>query len=334
MYTHKEFLEGIENGTLTFRVNPLAHRTETEARLSKEYRRAVSITKGASMALLLIAVPLYLLSGWLLAALSVGTGISVFLHFRSLNYRVFVRAQAKENEGFFERCQKNSAIIIMKTGKVAPKIKKPTNKTKVLIATHNQSKLKRYRDLLAEVEGLELVSLKDLNIKKDADEPYKSSAKNAAHKAKFYGDLSKVVTVANDGALTTNFLPPDSQPGVLVRRIRKNRGVATDKELLAFWKETISLYDTENKKFIWDSAIAYYDPATKRTGSTKVERIDSVAKKFSTKILPGYPMSAFLIGPGLKKPYSELSEPEAKESDLRVYGAFLEDFSKWIEDSR
>lgn len=121
MYTHEEFLTGIGNGTLEFRVNPDAHRGETELRLSNEYRRATSITKGVSMSLLLLAIPLFLLTGWVLAALSVAAGMGIYIYFVGLNYRVFVRAQAKENKEFFEQCQKNSAIIVMTTGKTIPK---------------------------------------------------------------------------------------------------------------------------------------------------------------------------------------------------------------------
>lgn len=113
MYTHKEFLEGIGNGTLEFRVNPNAQRTQTELRLSNEYRRSVSITKGVSMVLLLLAIPLFFLTGWFLAALSVAAGIGLHIYFVGMNYRVFVRAQVKDNKEFFEQCQLNSAIIIM-----------------------------------------------------------------------------------------------------------------------------------------------------------------------------------------------------------------------------
>jgi len=114
MYTHKEFLEGINSGKLKFRVNQDVYRSEVEPTLADGYKMAVAGANGASILLLVMALPIYLLTGWILAVLSIAGSLWVYFYFRRLNYRVFVRAQAKENEEFFEFAQKRAVILIMK----------------------------------------------------------------------------------------------------------------------------------------------------------------------------------------------------------------------------
>ncbi len=112
MFTHEEFLEGKASGRLKFRVNPDIYRSEVEPQLSEGYRRAQKAAEGASILILILAVPVYLLSGWLFGALTVVGGMAIYIYFRGLNYRVFVRAQVKENKEFFDFCQERAVILI------------------------------------------------------------------------------------------------------------------------------------------------------------------------------------------------------------------------------
>jgi len=194
---------------------------------------------------------------------------------------------------------------------------------KLLLATHNQGKIKRYRNLFSGVKNLELITLADLNITAKVDEPFNTPEENSIHKAREYGRLSNLPTIAIDEAVTTNFLPEDEQPGVLVRRFKENRELS-DLEILDLWRSIFKSYPNQDLKFIWDFSLSYYYPETKELKTIKAEQIDSVAAEFSKIIDPGYPMSSFMIPQNSSKTYSELTDDEYLVVDKNNLKPFLD----------
>lgn len=89
---------------------------------------------------------------------------------------------------------------------------------KLIVATHNPAKALRYKRLLGVFPALLVNSLADESIALKLDEPYATSAENAIHKAKGYATHTGTLTLGIDESVTTNFLPPEDQPGVFVRR--------------------------------------------------------------------------------------------------------------------
>ena len=199
---------------------------------------------------------------------------------------------------------------------------------KILLATHNQGKIKRYRNLFAEFQNIDLITLDDLGIAAKVDEPFDTPEENSIHKAKEYGHLSDIQTIAIDEAVTTNFLPENEQPGVLVRRFKKNRELS-DLEMLDIWREIFLKHPEQDLKFFWNFCLSYYNPKTKELQTIKSAQTDSVAKEFSKIIDPGYPMSSFLIPDNFDCPYSELSKEECLAVDRKNLKPFL-DFVKTI----
>ncbi|MFZ2125035.1 MAG: non-canonical purine NTP pyrophosphatase [Candidatus Saccharimonadales bacterium] len=202
----------------------------------------------------------------------------------------------------------------------------------ILIATHNQAKLVRYQKILAGVEGIELISLGDLNISDKVEEDCKTNIENAVKKAVFYGDLSGLITVGVDEALMTNFLPDGQQPGVYARRFSASRRELTDPEVIEVWKKIFELYPQDDKQFIWDFAVAYYNPVTKQQGTASVQQISYATKHFSDVLNPGYPMSSFMSPDQDGKPYSELTEADYYRADNKNFASFVKVFDKWICD--
>ncbi len=200
---------------------------------------------------------------------------------------------------------------------------------KILIATHNQGKLKRYKSLFADLKDLEILSLQDLNIDVKVDEPYNNPEENAIYKAKEYAKISLLPTIAVDEALTTNFLPENEQPGVFVRRFNKEKRELSDLEVLEIWKKISQLYPGENRQFIWDFRLSYYNPHDNILKTTNAVQRDFLASEFSNKINPGYPMSSFLVPDGYKKPYVELGPDELLKIDkinLKTFSNLLKSF--------
>ena len=203
--------------------------------------------------------------------------------------------------------------------------------TTILLATHNQGKIKRYKQLFADLEDLKLVTLAELDIDLKVDEPFSTSAENSAHKAREYGRLSNLPAISIDEAVITNFLPEGQQPGVLVRRFKTGREL-TDQEMLEQWQEILSQYLDDNRQFVWDFCMSYYQPENDELKIVKAVQIDSVAKEFSPVIDPGYPMSSFLIPEMFDKPYSELTAEEFLLSDQTTLKPFLDFMTELVNN--
>ena len=65
---------------------------------------------------------------------------------------------------------------------------------RVLFATTNPAKVGKYKKALEE-KGIELITIKDLDVKLDIDENGKDAIENAYIKAKAYYDVTKIPTI-------------------------------------------------------------------------------------------------------------------------------------------
>ncbi len=97
--------------------------------------------------------------------------------------------------------------------------------TRLLLATTNKGKAAEYRDLLRGLD-LEIVTLEQAGINREADEKYNTFEENARHKAVFYAGLSGLLTLADDSGLEVDAL--SGEPGVRSSRYAGDN--ATDEE--------------------------------------------------------------------------------------------------------
>jgi len=131
---------------------------------------------------------------------------------------------------------------------------------KLVIATHNQGKLAEYRGLLADWP-FELVSLSDLGIEVDVEETGDTFESNARLKAEQYGEMTGLLTIADDSGLSIDAL--EGRPGVYSARYGgpglndAGRRHKVLKEL-----EDVPL---EQRTAQFECVIALYDPAKKVT---------------------------------------------------------------------
>lgn len=82
---------------------------------------------------------------------------------------------------------------------------------KLLIATHNQGKVREYRALLADLP-LEVTYLDAEGVEDEVEETGETFEENAILKAKAYAELSGLLTWADDSGLVVDAL--DGEPGV------------------------------------------------------------------------------------------------------------------------
>ena len=108
---------------------------------------------------------------------------------------------------------------------------------KLLIATHNQGKIREYSDLLADLP-LEVTWLANEGISFEAEETQETFADNAAQKAAIYAQASGLWTWADDSGLSVDAL--DGRPGVYSARyggkglVQTQRNALLLEELSAF----------------------------------------------------------------------------------------------------
>ena len=100
---------------------------------------------------------------------------------------------------------------------------------KVLFATGNPTKAKRFSKGLKE-RGIEVISLKDINMEIEVEENGKNAIENALIKARAYSKITNIPVFAMDDNLYIENIPEEKQPGMFIRRVNGKR--LNDDELI------------------------------------------------------------------------------------------------------
>ena len=176
---------------------------------------------------------------------------------------------------------------------------------KVLFATTNPAKVRRYKDALEE-KGIELITLKDLDFKLKIEENGKDAIENAYIKAKAYYDATKIPTIGMDNSLFIEELPKEKQPGTYVRRV--NGKELTDDEMIAYYIDLVKKYGGRlTAKWIYGMVVC-----TKKgihEFSWYKDKFYFVSSPSSIRN-PGYPLDSLSILPEYNKYFVELNEEE------------------------
>ena len=179
----------------------------------------------------------------------------------------------------------------------------------LLFATTNGSKMKRFYSKLQK-RGIELKSLKDIDLDIDIDENGKTSVENAMIKAKAYYDATHMDVMAVDDALYIDAVPKDKQPGVYVRRINGKR--LTDEEMIDYYTNLAKEYGTDGKLNIkWILGMALIKDGVIYTTEhiNDGNYFSSIPAKDRKE---GYPLSSVQVNAKLNK-YSIYVTAEEKE---------------------
>lgn len=179
---------------------------------------------------------------------------------------------------------------------------------KVLFATTNPSKLKRYKEELKN-RGIELISINDLDFKLELNENGKNAIENAKIKAKAYYDATNLPTIGMDDNLFIEELSEDKQPGTHVRRV--NGKELTDDEMITHYTNLVKEYGGKlTAKWVYGMVI-YSDKGINQYSWSKDDFyfVDKICEKRN----PRYPLDSISIMPENNKYFVELTEEESKE---------------------
>lgn len=178
----------------------------------------------------------------------------------------------------------------------------------VLFATSNPSKVKRFKEGLAKV-GIEVLSLKDLNIDLEVEENGNCAIENALSKARTIYAKTHMPTIGMDDTLYLENVKEEKQPGLYVRRI--NGKTLNDDEMLDYYTSLVRDYGTNgrlNAKWIYGIAVinAKGEESTYTWFKDNFYMVDTV----SDTINKGYPLNSISKYKKIDKYFTDVTEEE------------------------
>lgn len=189
---------------------------------------------------------------------------------------------------------------------------------KVLFATGNSAKVKRFKEKLLE-KGIELISLKDIDVEIDIEENGKDAIENALIKARAYYQITGIPTLAMDDNLFLENVPSEKQPGMYVRRV--NGKTLSDDEMIEYYSALAKEYGKDGKitsRWIYGMAIINKGKENVYTWSKEDFYLVDTPSKIIQK---GYPLNTISINKKLDKYFTDLTEEDKRslqedESDV------------------
>ena len=190
---------------------------------------------------------------------------------------------------------------------------------KVLFATGNPSKAKRFSKGLLD-QGIEVITLKDIEKDIEINEDGKNAIENAIIKAKAYAEVVDMPVFAMDDNLYLENVPEEKQPGVFVRRVNGKR--LTDEEMLQHYTGLVKEYGKEGKLDCkWVYGMAVINEKKEISTYTWEKGGFYFVEKISDKIRAGYPLDSISINKKLNKYFTDITPEDKKmlsedESDV------------------
>lgn len=181
---------------------------------------------------------------------------------------------------------------------------------KVLFATENESKAKRFKKGLLE-NGIELITINDIEEKIDIEENGANAIENALIKARAYAKTEVIPVFAMDDNLYIEEIPEDKEPGMYVRRVNGKR--LSDDEMIKYYSNLAHEYGKDGKLTCrWIYGIAVINNGVESTYTWSKEDF-YIVDKSSNKINPGYPLDTISINKKLNKYFTDITEDDRKE---------------------
>ncbi len=199
---------------------------------------------------------------------------------------------------------------------------------RLLIATHNPAKLEELKIGLKELEKLDikLITLNDVGVEEDPEETGLTFEENSVLKAKFYGKLTNLPTIADDGGLVIPYLK--GGPGVKSKRWPGYE--ASDQELIDFTLYNLRGCMGTKRTAYLETCISFFDPKTNRVLFEQEKVKGFIAEKPTGRATNGYPFRALFIVSEFNKYYDELTPDEHDRINHRFKA--LKTLTKRIKD--
>ena len=180
----------------------------------------------------------------------------------------------------------------------------------IIFATTNESKAKRFSKGLKE-HGIEVLSLKDIDMKLDVEEDGTTAIENALIKARECYRLTKKPCMGMDDTLYMEGVPENKQPGLFVRRV--NGKSLTDEETLDYYTSLVKEYGKDGKiNCKWVYGLAVINEKGEEATYTWSKDDFYMVDKPSDKINPGYPLNSISKYKKLDKYFTDVTDEDMK----------------------
>lgn len=178
---------------------------------------------------------------------------------------------------------------------------------KILFATSNEAKVKRFKDKLL-AKGIELLSLKDLDISLSVEENGTSAVENALIKARAYHNVTNMPVMAMDDSLYLEKVPDELQPGLYVRRVDGKS--LSDEEMIKHYSNLVKNYGVDGKIVArWVYGLAIINEKKEETYTWS--KNDFLLVDTPSKVInPGYPLNSISKNIKLNKYFSEMTQED------------------------
>lgn len=181
---------------------------------------------------------------------------------------------------------------------------------KILFATENQSKAKRFKNGLLK-NDIEIITINDLEKKVNIEENGNNAIENALIKARAYANVYNYPVLAMDDNLYIEGIPENKQPGMYVRRVNGKR--LNDEEMIEHYTNLAKTYGKNGKITCrWVYGMALINNGKEFTYTWSKEDFYIVDKP-SSKIDIGYPLNTISINKKINKYFTDLTEEDKKQ---------------------
>ena len=178
---------------------------------------------------------------------------------------------------------------------------------KILFATGNETKAKRFSKGLLE-NGIEVITLKDIDKDIEIEENGKDAIENALIKARAYSNIVDIPVFAMDDNLFLENVPDDKQPGMYVRRVNGKR--LNDEEMLNHYIGLVKEFGTNGRLTCrWVYGMAVINNGKEYTYTWSKEDFYMV-ENLSNKKQPGYPLNSISVNKRLNKYFTDMTEED------------------------
>ena len=181
---------------------------------------------------------------------------------------------------------------------------------KIVFATSNETKSKRFSKGLLK-KGIEVLSLKDIDLKLNIEEDGSSVIDNALIKARECYKKTKMPSIGMDDSLYMEGVPLDRQPGLFVRRI--NGKTLTDEEMIEYYTNLVKEYGiNERINCKWIYGLAVIDEKGREATYTWFKDDFYMVSNRSNKLNKGYPLNSISKYKKLDKYFTDVTFDEMK----------------------
>lgn len=181
---------------------------------------------------------------------------------------------------------------------------------KIIFATNNPSKIKRFKDKLKE-NDIELLSLKDMNISLNVLENGNDTIENALIKVRECYKITNLPSIGMDDSLYLEGVPDNLQPGLFVRRV--NGKTLTDEEMIDYYTNLVKKYGINNKiNCKWIYGLALIDSNGREKTYTWCKDNFYMVDTVSKIINEGYPLNSISKYKKIDKYFTEVSNEDLK----------------------